>query len=205
MPCAPVIRHGLSAFSRIRRFLRIRRNTLRYCALRLLAAVRYVERNPVAARLCRTPQAWPWSSAAAHLRGQDDGLVEVQPMLTLVDDWEMRKCGNAPNDVAPSHCRSGLGREPSRALTPSTAPGLASACKGASAWVTGNRGGGRVPKLAIYWRWALANAKPSSLPRAEFFLALASITDCPMPWSGPDCTGVVFIKKLCSQNVNVAE
>ena len=150
MPCAPVIRHGLSAFSRIRRFLRIRRNTLRYCALRLLAAVRYVERNPVAARLCRTPQAWPWSSAAAHLRGQDDGLVEVQPMLTLVDDWEMRKCGNAPNDVAPSHCRSGLGREPSRALTPSTAPGLASACKGASAWVTGNRGGGRVPKLAIY-------------------------------------------------------
>jgi hypothetical protein len=32
MPCAPVIRHGLSAFSRIRR------NTLRYCALRLLFA-----------------------------------------------------------------------------------------------------------------------------------------------------------------------
>jgi len=85
MPCAPVIRHGLSSFSRIRR------NTLRYCALRLLATVRYVERNPVAARLCRTPQAWPWSSAAAHLRGQDDGLVEVQPMLTLVDDWEMRQ------------------------------------------------------------------------------------------------------------------
>jgi len=54
----------------------------------LLATVRYVERNPVAARLCRRPEAWPWSSAAAHLHGRDDGLVEVQPMLTLVDDWE---------------------------------------------------------------------------------------------------------------------
>ncbi len=53
----------------------------------LLAAVRYVEQNPVAARLCRRAQDWPWSSAAAHLRGRDDGLVEVQPMLSRVDDW----------------------------------------------------------------------------------------------------------------------
>ena len=38
----------------------------------LLATVRYVERKPVAAPLCRRPEAWPWSSAA-HLRGRDDG------------------------------------------------------------------------------------------------------------------------------------
>lgn len=53
----------------------------------LLAAVRYVERNPVAAHLCRRPQGWPWSSAAAHLHGRDDGLVDVLPMLQRVDDW----------------------------------------------------------------------------------------------------------------------
>ncbi len=53
----------------------------------LLATVRYVERNPVAARLCRHAEDWPWSSAAAHLRARDDGLVEVRPMLSRVDDW----------------------------------------------------------------------------------------------------------------------
>jgi putative transposase len=53
----------------------------------LLATVRYVERNPVAARLCSHPEDWPWSSAAAHLRGQNDALVDVQPMLARVDDW----------------------------------------------------------------------------------------------------------------------
>jgi len=53
----------------------------------LLATVRYVERNPVAARLCSHPEDWLWSSAAAHLRGQNDALVDVQPMLARADDW----------------------------------------------------------------------------------------------------------------------
>jgi REP element-mobilizing transposase RayT len=34
----------------------------------LLATVRYVERNPVAARLCESAGQWPWSSTRAHLR-----------------------------------------------------------------------------------------------------------------------------------------
>jgi len=43
----------------------------------LLAAARYVERNPVRARLCARPQDWLWSSAAAHLAAGDDapGIV----------------------------------------------------------------------------------------------------------------------------------
>ena len=53
----------------------------------LLATVRYVERDPVAAHLCRRPEAWPWSSAAAHIRGRDDALVVVRPMLERLDDW----------------------------------------------------------------------------------------------------------------------
>ena len=53
----------------------------------LLAAVRYVELNPVKANLCLMPQDWRWSSVHAHLSGQDDELVTVKPMLDRVSDW----------------------------------------------------------------------------------------------------------------------
>jgi len=53
----------------------------------LMATVRYVERNPVVAKLCRTLDEWEWSSAAAHTKGVDDELVTVQPMLERVGDW----------------------------------------------------------------------------------------------------------------------
>ena len=43
----------------------------------LLATVRYIERNPVAAKLCQKPEHWRWSSARAHLCGRDDRLVKV--------------------------------------------------------------------------------------------------------------------------------
>lgn len=55
----------------------------------LLAAVRYVERNPVAAQLCQHPEEWQWSSARAHLLGRNDGLVDVRPMLSRISDWAM--------------------------------------------------------------------------------------------------------------------
>lgn len=53
----------------------------------LMAAVRYVEHNPVTARLCKRPQDWQWSSAGAHLAGVDDALVTVRPMLDRVGSW----------------------------------------------------------------------------------------------------------------------
>jgi putative transposase len=40
----------------------------------LLAAVRYVERNPLRAGLCKSVEDWRWSNARAHLHEQDDGL-----------------------------------------------------------------------------------------------------------------------------------
>lgn len=83
----------------------------------LLAAVRYVERNPVAARLCRHPQDWPWSSAAAHLRGRDDMLVDVQPMLSRITDWERYLSDDADVEIERricEHSRTGrpLGDDP---------------------------------------------------------------------------------------------
>ena len=53
----------------------------------LLAAARYVERNPVRAGLAERPEAYPWSSAAAHIAGRDDVLVRVSPPIEIVGDW----------------------------------------------------------------------------------------------------------------------
>ena len=54
----------------------------------MFAEVRYVELNPVRARLVHRPADWPWSSARAHLDGRDDELVRVTPMLHRVGDWQ---------------------------------------------------------------------------------------------------------------------
>ena len=64
----------------------------------LLATVRYVERNPVAARLCRHPGEWPWSGAHAHLGDINDGLVTVKPMLDRVPDWSAYRSSTGQND-----------------------------------------------------------------------------------------------------------
>lgn len=53
----------------------------------LLAAARYVELNPVRAKLTARADEWPWSSASAHLSGRDDRLVKVAPLLAMVGDW----------------------------------------------------------------------------------------------------------------------
>lgn len=53
----------------------------------LAHAARYVALNPVRARLCDRAQDCPWSSARAHLSGEDDELVEVAPLLERLGDF----------------------------------------------------------------------------------------------------------------------
>lgn len=53
----------------------------------LMAAARYVELNPVRARLAAQPQDWPWSSAGAHLSGRGDGVEQVEPLLEREGRW----------------------------------------------------------------------------------------------------------------------
>jgi len=43
------------------------------------AAMLYVEQNPVRARLVEQASEWRWSSARAHLRGEDAGLLDLLP------------------------------------------------------------------------------------------------------------------------------
>ena len=46
----------------------------------VLTAARYLELNPVRAGLVNAPSRYRWSSAAAHVRGKDDALVQVAPL-----------------------------------------------------------------------------------------------------------------------------
>jgi putative transposase len=43
------------------------------------AAMLYVEQNPARARLVEHTERWKWSSAQAHLKGEDAGLPDFVP------------------------------------------------------------------------------------------------------------------------------
>lgn len=47
----------------------------------------YIALNPVEAGLVSRAEDWPWSSARAHLAGQDDELAIVAPLCAVVPDF----------------------------------------------------------------------------------------------------------------------
>jgi putative transposase len=53
----------------------------------LLAAIRYVELNPVKARLVRDAEDWRWSSARAHVTGGGDGLTDLKALGGVHRSW----------------------------------------------------------------------------------------------------------------------
>ena len=63
----------------------------------LMAAVRYVELNPVAAAMAERAEDWRWSSARSHMRGRrakDDPLTDVPALAGHVPNWRaMRRRG----------------------------------------------------------------------------------------------------------------
>lgn len=75
----------------------------------LMAAVRYVELNPVRAGLVEQPEDYPWSSARAHMAGRDDGLVTVQPMLDRISSWRefLLMAGDRDDETLQSHAKTG--------------------------------------------------------------------------------------------------
>ena len=52
-----------------------------------VAAMRYVELNPVRAGLCKTADEWLWSSARAHLGLAHDPLLDLEATARVIDDW----------------------------------------------------------------------------------------------------------------------
>src|SRR5205823_14898940 len=58
----------------------------------LMAAVRYVERNPVAAEMVARAEDWRWSSARSHIAGRrvaGDSLTDVEALAAAADDWRL--------------------------------------------------------------------------------------------------------------------
>ncbi len=53
----------------------------------LYAAVRYVERNPVRAKLVKKAEDYEWSSASAHVSKQDDGIIDRCFLEEEISDW----------------------------------------------------------------------------------------------------------------------
>ena len=51
----------------------------------LLGAIRYIELNPVRAKIVKEPAKYKCSSCKAHLEGQDDKLVKTKPLLKIIE------------------------------------------------------------------------------------------------------------------------
>jgi len=77
----------------------------------LLAAARYIELNPVKAKLVKKPGQYKWSSAIAHLTAKDNELVRVKPLLKLIDNWdEFLSSGYTKEDEFLMHRHEQTGR-----------------------------------------------------------------------------------------------
>ena len=71
----------------------------------LIAAVRYVENNPVSARMVQRAEDWPWSSARSHVAGKrvaGDPLTDVAALGRHVRNWRaMLRHGAELADAGP--------------------------------------------------------------------------------------------------------
>lgn len=76
----------------------------------LLSTARYVELNPVRARLVERPETWAWSSALPHLKARDHDLAKVAPLRDMVGDWRAFLAGGfgeQDHDIICRHQRTG--------------------------------------------------------------------------------------------------
>lgn len=76
----------------------------------LWMAIRYIELNPVKAGLVDSPAEWRWSSAAAHLEGRAEPLVDLAATSDITDDWSSYLESGLPNAdsaLVEQHLRTG--------------------------------------------------------------------------------------------------
>ena len=66
--------------------------------------------NPVAANLVRNPGEYPWSSARAHLTGEDDPFTHVAPLLEMIPNWHDFLHLSSPDEVDMLHRHERTGR-----------------------------------------------------------------------------------------------
>ncbi len=76
----------------------------------LITVVRYVERNPVRARMVMSAVEYPWSSARYHVTaGASDRLVKASPIRQMVPDWAelLQSQEDGELEVIHRHIRTG--------------------------------------------------------------------------------------------------
>jgi putative transposase len=76
----------------------------------LLAVVRYVERNPMRAKMVVHAEDYSWSSARYHVAGRVDRLVKSSPIRGMVKDWRRFLRGDEARtevDTIRQHVRTG--------------------------------------------------------------------------------------------------
>ena len=77
----------------------------------LLAAVRYVEMNPVKAGMAAHAWDYPWSSAAFHTGKIDlDPLVKDRSLSGMISDWEGYLCTDTSGEVEQIRMATQTGR-----------------------------------------------------------------------------------------------
>ena len=64
------------------------------------ACARYIELNPVRARLAKVPEAWRWSSAGAHLTGARNDLIRSAKPMHDKNQWTQLLSGGLPKAEA---------------------------------------------------------------------------------------------------------
>ena len=53
----------------------------------VFAAIRYVENNPVKAKIAKTAESYPWSSASSHLKDAYDSLLRPCYLVQEIKNW----------------------------------------------------------------------------------------------------------------------
>ena len=75
-----------------------------------LCSAKYIDMNPVRAKMVDTPGDYKWSSAAAHIEGKDDGFLKFNRLDEMVDSWAgflMTRESEYDNSLIRKHERTG--------------------------------------------------------------------------------------------------
>lgn len=54
----------------------------------VITTVRYIELNPVKAGIVKRSENYKWSSTQVDIQCEDDILVKVEPLLSIIPDWQ---------------------------------------------------------------------------------------------------------------------
>jgi putative transposase len=65
----------------------------------LYAAVKYIERNPVRARIVERAEDYPWSSARAHIFGHKDCLISDSSFAKNIGNWAEYLKEEVPSEI----------------------------------------------------------------------------------------------------------